>query len=131
IERVEGFARGRFRAVANKVGIAEGPGREPHKHYGWDGYFNFLPYYNANITNPIPIVETDAGKLAVAFGTHWVIGKGKYRHELGAEAAFSARLTYAGIEEDDEPTEVGYVRLGRLFRGADIDNDAIHNGWNI
>lgn len=120
IERVEAVARERFMAVAAEVGTST---VEP-RH----GYFAFLPRGNSNTTKPIPLVNTDAGTLAVQLGTAWFLNAAKYGHKMRSEAAFSASVVRIDDDERKKPEEIGYVRLGRIFRRDDLPSRVTTHG---
>lgn len=125
IERVEAFASDRFTSVARAVGVNEKSAKSWHDR--WSSYFNFHPYSNVNTTNPIPVASTAAGKLAIELGTGWTLTSSKHRRHKSSETAFFARVVHA-TEGVDEPAEIGFVRLGRIFSIVDLEEDTRNRG---
>jgi hypothetical protein len=111
IKIIEAPAKNRFNAVAETVGLSQKAGREP---YNRGGYFNFWPNRNTNVTRTIPIAQTPEGTIGVQLGTSWVLSKAKHSHLPESEGAFSARVVR--LHDEEEPKEIGYVRLGRIFK---------------
>lgn len=126
IARVEASAKDRFRSVAAQVGITKNSAKHRRERY-WSSYFNFNPSNNRNTTNPIPVADTAAGTLAIELGTDWGLTPSRHRRHKSSETAFFARVL-STTDEADDPQEIGYVRLGRIFSVVDLENDSINRG---